>query len=58
MIGDEGKQAFILALLLICLAVAAIKQHGGSVNHGVSRTYIMIQGLQRFCQGVVHSARG
>ena len=58
MIGDEGKRAFILALLLICLAVAAIKQHGGNVNHGVSHIYTMIQGAQRLCQGVVYSARG
>lgn len=56
MIGDEGKQAFILALPLICLAVAAIKQHEGSVNHGVLRTSIMIRGLQGFCQGIAHSA--
>lgn len=32
MIGDEGERAFILAVLLICLAVAAIKQHGGDVK--------------------------
>lgn len=32
MIGDEGEPAFILAVLLICLAAAAIKQHGGDVK--------------------------
>ncbi len=54
MIGDEGRQAFILALLLICLTAAAIKQHGGSVNHGASRIITMIQRLQRLCPGVLY----
>lgn len=58
MIGDESRPAFILALLLICLAVAAIKQQGGSVNHGVSRIYTMIRGVKSLFQGVVSSARG
>ncbi|KAK2820534.1 hypothetical protein Q5P01_023493 [Channa striata] len=51
MIGDGGELAFILALLLICVAVAAIKQQGGNVNHGVSRIYTMIRAVQRLCQG-------
>lgn len=58
MIGDVGRLAFILALLLICLAVAAIEQQGGNVNHGVCRIYAMIRGVRTLCQGVVYSARG
>lgn len=56
MIGDEGRQAFILALLLICLTVAAIKQHEGDVNHGMWRTYTMTQGAQTFRRGGVYFA--